>query len=330
MSEPLHGDHEAFRRALHAAAEQVEPADDGLDRIQARVRHRRPMPWPLAWVDVALTRLSLRIPDGVWSVWDKVALQLRAALERFLPAPARAMSGRLRLGWVRPVAAMSVAIFIVAAVVSMAIEVPQYVSPQAATGPPGPPGSGSTRTGSGSTGPGQSQASSGSRSSASGSHQTSGAPNHPSCATKTPTINPAPSSTTSSGSPSQSTSPSPTSPTSPSQSPSPTPSTSTSGSTPTDGANSPQAGNGDTAPSAAPGSDAANDHPAVKSAQTTTSHARPIHSSATSNSSTSCSSPTKKPKPKSTVNVSPDAAGVLFLWAGSAGLGPAEVSARIY
>lgn len=333
MSELLHGDHEAFRRALRAAAERLEPADDGLDRIQARVRHRRPMPWPLAWVDVALTRLSLRIPDGVWSVWDKVALQLQAALERFLPAPARAMSGRLRLGWVRPVAAMSVAIFIVAAVVSMAIEVPQYVSPQAATGPPGLTGNGGASTGGSSTGPGQSQASSGSRSSPGGSHQTSGAPNHPSCSTKTPTINPAPSSTTPSGSPSQSNSPSPTSPTSPSQSPSPTPSTSTSGSTPTDGGNSPEAGDGDTAPSTAPGSDTAGDHPAVKSAQTAASHARPVHGttrSSASNSSTSCPSPKTKAKPKSTVKVSPDAAGLLFLWAGSAGLGPAEVSARIY
>jgi hypothetical protein len=333
MSELLHGDHEAFRRALHAAAEQVEPAGDGLDRIQARVSHRRPMPWPLAWVDVALTRLSLRIPDGVWSVWDKVALQLQTALDRFLPAPARAMSGRLRLGWVRPVAAMSVAVFIVAAVVSMAIEVPQYVSPQAATGPQSSGDGGSARTGGSSGAPGQSQANSGSRSSSGGPNQTSGAPNHTSCTTTPPTINPAPSTTSpSSSSP---TSPSPSSPTSPSPSSSPTPSTSDTGSTAPSGVgDSPETGSGDTAPSVAPDSDTARDQSAVKSADAT-SHAKPIHSttrkSAASDASTPCSSPKKKPKPTSSVKVSPDAAGsVLFLWAGSAGLAAAEVSARIY
>lgn len=334
MSESLHGDHEAFRRALHAAAEQVEPASDGLDRIQARVRHRRPMPWPLAWVDVALTRLSLRIPDGVWSLWDKVAVQVQAALDRFLPAPARAISGRLRLGWVRPVAAMSVAVFIVAAVVSMAIEVPQYVSPQAATGPQPPAGSVGARTGGASGGPGQSQANSGSRSSASGSNQTSGAPNHPSCTTKPPTITPGPSSTAPSGSPTSPTSPPPTSPTSPSPSSSPTPSSSDTDSTaPTGAGNSPETGDGDTAPSVAPDSEEVRDQPAVKSVDTATSLAQSSHSttsrSAATASSTPCPSKTKA-KPKSSVKVSPDAAGVLFLWAGSAGLAPAEVSARIY
>jgi hypothetical protein len=332
MSELLHGDYEAFRRALHAAAEQVEPAGDGLGRIQTRVRHRRPMPWPLAWVDVALTRLSLRIPDGVSSVWDKVALQLQAALERFLPAPARAMSGRLRLGWVRPVAAMSVAVFIVAAVVSMAIEVPQYVSPQAATGPQQPGGSGGGRVAGGSAGPGQSEANSGSQSSAGGSNPISGTTNRPTCPKRRPTISPESSPPTSTGPASQTTSPSPSSSSSPSPSLSPTPSTSDSGGTvPTGADNSPD---GDTGPSVAPGSDTALDRPAVKTVHAATTHARPIHnttrSSAAGQPSPSCSPSKKAAKPKSSVSVSPDAAGMLFLWAGSAGLAPAEVSARIY
>jgi hypothetical protein len=332
MSELLHEDNEAFRRALHAAAEQVEPADNGLERIKARVSHRRPMPWPLAFVDVALTRLSLRVPDGVWSVWDKVALQFQAALDRFLPASARAMSGRLRLGWVRPVAAMSVAVFIVAAVVSMAIEVPQYVSPQAATGLQSGGSGGGARVGGSSGAPGQSQANSGSRSSSGSSNQTSGAPNRTGCKSTPPTINPEPS--TASPSSSSPTSPSSSSPTSPSPSSSPSPSTSDAGSTAPSGVgNSPETGSGDTTPSTGAGSDAAGDQPAVKSADDAASHAKPIHTTrkaAASDAATPCSSPKKSAKPTSSVKVSPDTAGgVLFLWAGSAGLAAAEVSARV-
>src|ERR1700729_3258194 len=105
-------DHEAFRQALRAAADQLEPAADGLQRIHARVSHRRPMPlpiaWvagaltklslrippvaprrrvplPIAWVDVALTKLSLRIPDGAWTAWDRAAVQVKGAVARYVP-----------------------------------------------------------------------------------------------------------------------------------------------------------------------------------------------------------------------------------------------------
>jgi hypothetical protein len=328
MSEFVNGNHDAFRRALCAAAEQVEPAGDGLQRIQARVRHRRPMPWPIAWVDVALTKLSLRVPDGVWSVWDRVAAQLQAAFERFLPAQARALSGRLRLGWVRPVAAMSVAVFIVAVVVSMAIEVPQVVYPQASVSPAGQRVGGAGHT-TGSA-PGQPATSGRGIKSSSGQQPTSGATNHTTCPSKHPTINPAPSSSNS-GSPSQSTSPSPSSSTSPSQSVSPSPSTSISG-TPGTG-DSPQMGSaGDTSPSDSPSSASGRDRAAVTTGRVTAGHAKPIQHSTrkpAAKPSPTCSGKASI-SPTSTVNVSPDAVGQLLLLAGSPGLTPAEVGDRLY
>jgi hypothetical protein len=323
MNGILPGDHEPFRRALHAAAEQLEPTGDGLARIKARISHRRPMPWPIAWIDVALTRLSLRIPEGVWSAWDKVALQLKSAFERFLPAPARALSGRL--GWMRPVAAMSVAVFIVAAVVYMAIEVPQAVYPQAALSPTGH----GARTGGSASGsvPGQSLTNGGSA--APGQSPTSAATNRTACPTTRPTITPAPSTSTSGQSPSQSTSPSPSSSTSPSPSSSPSPSTSASGSTaPSGSGDSPNI-----APSDSPSSGGTGDAPATTTVRVSGSKAKPIqHSTTGKPSATPSASCSQRPssKPKSTVNASPDAAGALLLLAPEPGLSPAEVGGRTY
>jgi hypothetical protein len=328
MSEFQH-DNEAFRRALHAAAEQLEPAADGLQRIQARVSHRRPMPWPIAWVDVALTRLSLRVPDGVWNTWDRGALQLKGALARYLPAQARALSGRLRLGWMRPVAAMSVVAFIVAAVVYMAIDVPQALYPTGTVSSAGHGGNGAGNpTGAGS---GQSMTTGGSNSSTGGS-PTSGATNHTTCATKRPTITPAPSTKTSTSSPSQSTSPSPSTSTSTSTSPSPTPSTSTTGSTaPSGTGDSPNLGPaGDTGPSDSPSSTVAGERAAVITGRAAASHAKPIHhkKKPSATPSVSCSEKAGS-SPTSTVSVNPDAAGALFLFTGLPGATPAEAGGRV-
>src|ERR1700729_1217446 len=219
----------ALRRALHAAAEQVDPGGDGLDRIRDRVRHRRPMPMPIAWVDIALTRLSLRVPDGFWVAWDRMAHEVRSVAQHFLPAPARgrpARSERPWLGWARPVAAMSTAIFIVAAVIYMAVEVPQVISPVAGSsstlrtsGPHQPKG--------GNTGPGgQTETQPGSSSRSIFPPPTAGTTNSTACARTSPTppesitSSPAPTSTPTSAS--STPTPTPTS-ASPSTSPSPTP-----------------------------------------------------------------------------------------------------------
>jgi len=102
-------DHEAaLRYALHAAADQVQPREDGLERIQARLRGPRLL--PVAWLEVAWTRLSLRLPEGfhLRPAADRVRQELRVAWDRFGPQAERGV----RLGWLRPVAAMSVAVFI--------------------------------------------------------------------------------------------------------------------------------------------------------------------------------------------------------------------------
>jgi hypothetical protein len=330
MSE-LWPDHEAFRQALHTAADQLEPAADGLQRIKARVSHRRPMPLPIAWVDVALTRLSLRIPDGVWTAWDRVEVQLKGALARYLPASARALSGRLRLGWMRPVAAMSVVAFIVAAVVYMAIDVPQALYPTGIVsstghghkGPGNPTGAA----------PGQSLTTGGSKTSP-GQNPTSGATDHTTCATKNPTITPHPSTKTSTSSPSQSTSPSPSSSTSTSTSPTPTPSDSSTGSTaPSGTGDSPQLGpDGDSGPSDSPSSGTTSQRAAITASRVLGTSAKPIHHKKTSKPaatpSPSCSGKAGS-SPTSTVSVNPDAAGGLFLIVGLPGETSAEAGGRV-
>jgi hypothetical protein len=323
-------DHEAFRQALRAAADQLEPAADGLQRIHARVSHRRPMPLPIAWVDVALTKLSLRIPDGAWTAWDRAAVQVKGAVARYVPAQARALSGRLRLGWMRPVAAMSVVAFIVAAVVYMAIDVPQALYPTgivSATGH-GQKGAGHA-TG---AAPGQSLTTGGSRTSP-GQSPTSGATNHTTCATKNPTITPHPSSS-STPPPSQSSSPSPSSSTSTSTSPTPTPSDSSGSTAPGGTSNSPEVGSGDTAPSDSPSSGSTSERAAVTTGRVSASTAKPIQHKKTgkpaATPSPSCSG-TAGSSPTSTVSVNPDAAGAaLFLIAGLPGLTPAEAGGRVY
>jgi hypothetical protein len=256
-------DHEmVLRNVLRAAAEQLEPAVDGLERIKAQLGP--PLPVPLAWVCAMWTRLCLRAPDGLWTVTDRIAREFRVASERFMPAAGSRGSGRRhdRLSWLRPAAAMSIVVFIVTAVVYMAIEVPQVISPgsfntnQAPGGHPSSQGSGNgsrnTQTEPG-VGPFGSK----------GSGKSGGA-HPPACsatprATKLPTITPS-ASPSASTSPSQTSSPTPTptsaSPTPTSPSPSGTSSSPASG-TGTGGtsgaSSSPSAGAAaSTAPGAAP------------------------------------------------------------------------------
>ncbi len=130
MSHALPDNEAVLRRILHAAAEQIEPSADGLERIQARLTNPRPV--PLAWICGIGTRLSLRIPPDLRSAIDRLALEIRLATEHFMPAPSKRTQGRgsqLRLGWLRPFAAMGTAVFIVAAVVYISIDVTQVISP---------------------------------------------------------------------------------------------------------------------------------------------------------------------------------------------------------
>jgi hypothetical protein len=312
MSELL-GPEAALRRALRAAAEQVDPGDDGLDRIRARVSHRRPMPLPIAWVDIALTKLSLRVPDGFWVVWDRVASEVRAVSEHFIPD--RLRSERLRLGWLRPVAAMSVVAFIVAAVVSMAIEVPQLVI--------SPAGSEATQQGNlgsqqqiGGSGRGQTQTQ-GSNPSGNPTPSVSG-PNSSACPPKPAPRHSITGAPTPSSSPSQSASPSP-SDTSPSTSASPTP-------TPSDSLSSAPSVSG-TSPSAggAAGTGLAAGTAGDADIALATGNNAPLATTSTRPSPSPC--PSSKASPTAKVQVRPNAASAVP-WAPSAALTPAELRAR--
>ena len=123
----------ALRRALQSAAASIEPAPDGLERIQARLG--RPRPVVIAWLEAAWTDICLRAQDGLQTavpllaegmrrlgellaegmrqLGELLAEGMRRLAERFAPTsePGRAVVFR----WLRPLAAMSLAIFVIAA-----------------------------------------------------------------------------------------------------------------------------------------------------------------------------------------------------------------------
>ena len=347
-------DHEAaLRYALHAAADQVQPREDGLERIQARLRGPRLL--PVAWLEVAWTRLSLRLPEGfhLRPAADRVRQELRVAWDRFGPQAERGV----KLGWLRPVAAMSVAVFIVAAVVYTAIEVPQVVSPssnnrvaspQHSGGHGGQPGQG--------YGNGHSQSPGSGR--ASGSPGTSSGTNKSACPTTSTSTSPtiiasgppnsvrrhrstsSPSPVTSSPSPSTSPSSSSTSSPSPSTTPS---STGSPSSTPVN----PGSGSGSTTPSVSAGSSAASGGQAegegVASPSSSPSSVKPTSSSSKTNPSGSAvgsqreanatTSPCPSPSPskhKAHSTGSPAAAGLVLIPAVTTGQPGTEPDGQLY
>ncbi len=204
--------HEAYlRAALHAAADSLEPQDDGLERIRARLQHARPraVSWLLAAGDAVRLRTPAALQDalyrlnaGLWTVW-----------ERFAPAPAPGKHRSRTQGLLRPLAAMAVVVFIVAAGTYVAIDVSTAVSPSSSsshprTGPTGPAGHPASSPSSSPTASGAGPV----------THRPSASP------TCSPTTTPQPS-----GSPSPSPSPTPT-PT-PTATPTPTPTATTEAST---------------------------------------------------------------------------------------------------
>ena len=129
---------QALRRVLHAAADGIEPVGDGLERIRARLT--APQPLPLAWLLAAYaaccrTALSWLEPlsgqvkarSVPAASWAQAGSSLRAlAQQRAGPGPPGtlgALAERFRLrsapprrhGWLRPAAAMAVAVCVIAA-----------------------------------------------------------------------------------------------------------------------------------------------------------------------------------------------------------------------
>jgi hypothetical protein len=159
---------DVLRRALHAAAESVDPSPDGLERIRARMGQppvlslASAVAWcheagtmALAWA-APLIRTAL---DAFWSVID-----------RFRPATAVPGQSGPRYGWIRPVVAMGTAIFIVAAGAFAVLTLPHAMSSDGNsaffqlpwTHPAGSGGSGSGGNGSGLNGQSSSQIAGGS------------------------------------------------------------------------------------------------------------------------------------------------------------------------
>src|ERR1700733_12420204 len=105
----MNGDYEeALRRALHAAADSIEPSADGLERIRERLN--RPM---LSLESASAWSASTAAWLRRWM--EPVMAAFGAVIDRFRPATAAPGHARPRYGWLRPAAGMSIAVFVVAA-----------------------------------------------------------------------------------------------------------------------------------------------------------------------------------------------------------------------
>lgn len=112
-----------LRNALRLAADSVEPAADGLDRIRAKIGARQALPlvprWRTAVPVVILCSLLQRLePAAIW-----VRYAVGVIVDRFRPDPARAG----RLGWLRPAAAIATGVFVVTAASWAIAALPQVV-----------------------------------------------------------------------------------------------------------------------------------------------------------------------------------------------------------
>ncbi len=91
---------ELVRRALQVAAGSVEPADDGLERIRARLA--TPYPVPVAWLMAGYSEAARRTQDGLQCVPAWLRISPGPVLEHFQAA----LPGRLRSAAVLAIAAL--------------------------------------------------------------------------------------------------------------------------------------------------------------------------------------------------------------------------------
>jgi hypothetical protein len=94
---------EALRRALSAAAGEVEPGADGLDKIRARIGGRQPRPWLLSVLSGVVDRVRHWTWGGHWA-WRDSPSRLRAFWER---RSRRSKFPRRDIGWLRPLTAVA-------------------------------------------------------------------------------------------------------------------------------------------------------------------------------------------------------------------------------
>jgi hypothetical protein len=207
---------DVLRRALHTAAQSVEPGADGLDRIRSRISARRPVPSGWNMADLAgragpsssVLRNLLRVSIGPRA-------PLYAVVQRFRPRSDDIGWNR----WLRPAAAVATGVFVVLAGSWAFTTLPQVIVSSA--GDSSAPGAGG--------GPVPVASSSGSGAQGTGSQNPVMSPSYSSSATYPQrhdgNLSPPASATmpVSSTPPPSTLSPSPTSPTSPAPSASPTP-----------------------------------------------------------------------------------------------------------
>lgn len=134
MSAP--SEHEAYlRAALRAAADSLEPRGDGLELIRTRLQHARPR--AVIWLLAAWDALWLRAPAALQDAVYRVSAVLWAAWDRFGPAQAPGKHRSRTQSMLRPLAAMGVVMFIVAAGTYVAIDISTAVSPSSSNSNPG-------------------------------------------------------------------------------------------------------------------------------------------------------------------------------------------------
>ena len=101
---------ELLRRALRASADSVVPAEDGLERIRARLS--TPHPLLVAWMMAGFSEVASRAAAGLQSVSDWLRPMPGAARERLrVTRPGPRPGGLARL---RPTAVLAIAVFVVA------------------------------------------------------------------------------------------------------------------------------------------------------------------------------------------------------------------------
>lgn len=114
MNGAVHRDYDdILRRALHAAAESVEPSADGLERIRERLGHPPLLSFSsiAGWYSVAAARFTS------WAVpaFGTACEIFWALIDRFRPLDAPPGHAKPGMRWLRPVTATALAIFVVTA-----------------------------------------------------------------------------------------------------------------------------------------------------------------------------------------------------------------------
>ncbi|SRR6266542_2000772 len=131
---------DALRRALRTAADSVEPAADGLDRIRFRICAQRPVPsgWNMAEL-AGPAVLGNPVLRNLLPVSIAAQAAFHAVARWFRPGPDAI--GWYR--WLRPAAALATGLFVVLAGSWAITALPQVIAPSASNG--SAPGSGGGR-----------------------------------------------------------------------------------------------------------------------------------------------------------------------------------------